>query len=242
VTKEEAETVLREVKYWHYPFDLPWGTTVPSRPGVDPERHLLRKKHFFDKLVSRYSGSLKEKAVLDLGCCQGYWSFHASRAGSVRCVGIDSSKTFVGEARAIATVLGIDNCEFRCRLLESEPWWEEQSESDITLMLGLFYHLVDPIFVLRKAASLTLETLVVDTEILPGDGEFLGLAPRNPNEPTTCGSNLVSKLRVVPTKGALLSLISDAGFDQIECLDPDPRMPPEYLNGHRITVIAGRTP
>jgi tRNA (mo5U34)-methyltransferase len=240
MTIEDADTLLRQVKYWHYPFDLPWGTTVPSRPGVDPERHLKRKKHFFDRLVSRYAGSLEGKTVLDLGCCQGFWSFHASRAGADRCVGIDSSEAFVSEAQAIALLLGMDNCEFRCRLLETAPWWEEQSRSEITLMLGVFYHLVDPIFVLRKAASLTSETLVVDTAILPGEGALLGLLPRNPEEPTTCGSNLVSRLRVFPTKEALVSLIADAGFDQIECLDPNPAMPPEYLNGHRVSVIARR--
>jgi hypothetical protein len=220
MTIEDADTLLRQVKYWHYPFDLPWGTTVPSRPGVDPERHLKRKKHFFDRLVSRYAGSLEGKTVLDLG--------------------IDSSEAFVSEAQAIALLLGMDNCEFRCRLLETAPWWEEQSRSEITLMLGVFYHLVDPIFVLRKAASLTSETLVVDTAILPGEGALLGLLPRNPEEPTTCGSNLVSRLRVFPTKEALVSLIADAGFDQIECLDPNPAMPPEYLNGHRVSVIARR--
>jgi hypothetical protein len=107
-------------------------------------------------------------------------------------------------------------------------------------MLGLFYHLVDSIFVLRKAASLTLETLVVDTDILPGDGSFLAVVPRDPDEPTTRGSNLVSNLRVVPTRQALLSLIADAGFEDMECLDPDPRMPPEYLSGRRLSVIARR--
>jgi hypothetical protein len=177
MTIDEAESILQEVRYWHYPFDLPKGTTVPNRPGVDPKRHLLRKRHFFDRLVARYSGSLSGKAVLDLGCCQGFWSFHASRAGAINCVGIDSSQTFVREAQAIGTVVGI-------------------------------YHLVDPIFVLRRAASLTLETLVVDTEVLREDGSFLSLAARNPEEPTTCGSNLVCMLRVVPTRGALLSLIS----------------------------------
>jgi len=238
MTIEDANALIRQVKYWHYPFDLPWGTTLPSRPGVDPQRHLLRKKHFFDKLVSRYSGSLKGKTVLDLGCCQGFWSFQASQSGAAHSVGIDSSKAFVSEAQALAVVLGIDNCEFRCRLLETDPWWEEVSRSDITLMLGLFYHLVDPIFVLRRAASLTSETLVVDTEIVTGEGVFLRLLPRNLDEPTTCGSNLVSKIRVVPTRQALVSLIADAGFKRIECLEPESPMPPEYLSGHRISVIA----
>ena len=153
MTMKEAEAVLRTVEYWHYPFNLPSGTTVPSRLGADPKRHLLRKKHFFDRLVSRYSGSLHGKTVLDLGCCQGFWSFHARRAGALRCEGIDSSETFVNQARALGTVLGIENCSFRCRQLESDPWWDEQVPSEITLILGLFYHLFGSDFCFEKGSQ-----------------------------------------------------------------------------------------
>jgi 2-polyprenyl-3-methyl-5-hydroxy-6-metoxy-1,4-benzoquinol methylase len=240
VTKEEAELVLRDVQYWHYPFDLPGGRMTPSRPGVNPQRHFLRKKHFFDPLVSRYSGSLRGKTILDLGCCQGFWSIQASRAGAASCLGIDSSEAFVNEARAVATVLEIDNCRFLCRLLETDPWWQECGKPDISFMLGIFYHLTDPIFVLRKTAELTSETLVIDTETLSDEGSFLRLVPRDLHEPTTSRSRLTSGLRLVPTKNALLELISDAGFTQIECLDPDQNMPPEYLASRRISVIAHR--
>jgi SAM-dependent methyltransferase len=240
MTKQEAEAVLQNVEYWHYPFNLPSGATVPSRPGADPRRHLLRKKHFFDLLVSRYSGSLQGKTVLDLGCCQGFWSFHAASAGAQRCDGIDSSEIFVSQAQALAVILGIQNCDFRCRQLEKDRWWEDQVPCHITLMLGLFYHLLDPIFVLRKAADLTLETLVVDTRILPNRGMMLGVFPRDPGEPTTRLSNVASGLRLVPTRKALLSLILDAGFDQIECVKPHWRMPLEYHTGRRITVIASK--
>jgi predicted RNA methylase len=236
----EAEAILRAVKHWHYPIDLPWGRTVPSRPGVDPGRHLGRKAHFVDRLVARYFGSLQGKMVLDLGCCQGFWSFHASRAGAVRCVGIDSSEIFVREARAVATLLGIENCDFQCHQLEDDPWWGEQMRSEITFMLGLFYHLLDPISVLRKAASLTLETLVVDTQIQPGAGPVLHLVPRDSSEPTTRLSNVISNLRMVPTKEAVVNLISDFGFEDIECLAPDSQTPPEYHSGHRISIIAAK--
>src|SRR5262245_49971380 len=96
-----SEQLLRDVDYWHYPFDLPSGTTIPGRPGVDPQRHFLRKRHFFDPLVQHYGGSLHGKNVLDLGCCQGFWCMNASRAGA-RCVGIDSSEEFIREAGAVA--------------------------------------------------------------------------------------------------------------------------------------------
>lgn len=232
-----AEEILSSVKYWHYPFDLPFGRTKPSRPGVDPQRHFLRKRHFFNPLVELYGGSLEGKTVLDLGCCQGFWSINASRAGAW-CIGIDSSETFVREARAVAEVLDVANCEFRCFHLENDPWWQELTAAHVTLFLGLFYHLADPIFVFRKAASLTLETMVVDTEAVAGEGSYLKIVPRDPEEFTTRNSNVRTKIRIVPTMQAVCELLRDSGFSDIRYLPPDPAMPPEYVSGERVSYIA----
>jgi SAM-dependent methyltransferase len=234
-----AEKILCNVDYWHYPFDLPFGMTKPSRPGVDPQRHLRRKRHFFDPLVQLYGGSLRGKNVLDLGCCQGFWSINASRAGA-RCVGIDSSEAFIREASAVAEVLSIANCEFRLFHLENDLWWEGLAPAHITFFLGLFYHLADPIFVFRKAAGLTLETIVIDTESVAGEDAYLKIVPRNPEEFTTRSSNISTKIRMVPTKQAVCDLLFDAGFSDIRYLPPDPTMPADYLAGERISIIARR--
>jgi 2-polyprenyl-3-methyl-5-hydroxy-6-metoxy-1,4-benzoquinol methylase len=241
ITKEEAEEILQKVEYWHYPVELPGGRTKPSRPGVDEKRHFLRKQHFFDPLIDIYGGSLRGKDVLDLGCCQGFWSFEAGKAGARSCTGIDSSGVFITEARAIAEVLAIRNCEFECRHLETDSWWQGLGAFHITFFLGLFYHLADPIFVFRKAASLTLETIVVDTETIAQDGSYLKIVTRDLQEFTTRKSNVTSKIRVVPTKDALCDLLSDQGFSIIHCLQPDANMPPEYLSGHRLSLIARRS-
>ena len=241
MTKQEAESILRSVEYWHYPFELPGGTTKPSRPGVDERRHQLRKRHFFDPLVALYGGSLNGKSVLDLGCCQGFWSFQASRAGAERCLGTDSSSAFVAEAKAIAVELEIGNCEFRCQHLENDLWWTDLQPFQVTFFLGLFYHLADPILVFRKAASLTQETMVIDTEIVPGEGSFLTIVGRDPQEPTTVRSNISSKIRLVPTKQALCDLLANEGFSVIQCLQPHPPIPPEYLSGNRLSIIAQRS-
>jgi 2-polyprenyl-3-methyl-5-hydroxy-6-metoxy-1,4-benzoquinol methylase len=203
-------------------------------------RHHLRKLHFFDPLIARYGGSLKKKRVLDLGCCQGFWSFLASRANAQVCLGIDSSEAFVSEAKAIAEVLAIQNCEFRCHHLENDPWWNSLEPFQITFFLGLFYHLADPIFVFRRAASLTQETMVIDTEIIPGEGSFLTIVGRDPQEPTTARSNIFSKIRLIPTRQALYDLLSNEGFSVIQYLQPRPPIPPEYLSGYRLSIIARR--
>jgi SAM-dependent methyltransferase len=240
MTQQEAGEILRKVEYWHYPFDLPWGRTVPSRPGVDAQRHFLRKRHFLDPLVELYGGSLAGKDVLDLACCQGFWSFQASHAGARSCIGIDSSESFVREAAALAEMMGIGNCAFRHRHLEQDDWWAEVQRVHVTLFLGLFYHLADPIFVFRKAAALTLETMIVDTEISTQPGSLLEIVPRDPHEPTTCRSNISSKFRIVPTRQAVHDLLVETGFADIRFLEPRADMPADYLAGRRASAIAQR--
>src|SRR5262245_47014449 len=182
---DQAKAVLEKVEYWHYPFDLPWGRTSPHKPGHD-SRHFLRRNHFFQPLLEICGGSLKGRNVLDLGCCQGCWTFESVKAGAAWTVGMDSSAAFIQEAKALQAVLGFEKCSFFKSHMEDDRWWEKlQGEFDVTLFLGLFYHLTDPVFVLRKAMDLTHEIIIVDTEVMPGEQPLLSLRPRDPNELTT---------------------------------------------------------
>jgi SAM-dependent methyltransferase len=241
LTAEEAEQVLRRTEYWHYPFDLPWGHVAPDKPGTQ-ERHGQRRRHFFEPLLAAYDGSLRGKRVLDLGCCQGYWSFEATQAGAASCLGIDSSAAFVAEARALRALNGADTCEFRQAHLEDDPWWDGLDAFDVTLFLGLFYHLAEPTYVLRRAMALTRETIVVDTVVMPGEEPVLTLVPRNPDEPSTSHSGLSTGLRAKPTPAAVIVLLRDGGFTAVDVLTPREPMPRDYLSGRRISVIARREP
>jgi SAM-dependent methyltransferase len=251
LTEQEAEVILGRAEYWHYPFELPSGRTVPGKPGADV-RHHQRWDHFFQPLLQSYGGSLAGKRILDLGCCQGFWSFEAARSGAASCLGIDSSAAFIAEARALQTILRIDNCTFRHAHLEDEPWWLGIEPVDICLFLGLFYHLTDPITVLRRAMALTREVMVVDTQVWaqgappraaadpPENAPALILIRRNANEPTTVRSDITSMLRTVPTVPALVALLEDGGFATKGVLQPQPPMPEDYMEGRRISIIARR--
>lgn len=234
---EAAERILRNTEYWHYPFDLPWGRTAPNKVGHD-QRHFQRRRHFFAPLLEIYGGSLEGKSVLDLGCCQGFWSFECAKAGAT-VLGIDSSEAFIEEATALQTVLGIDRCEFLLSHLEEEAWWTKTGKRTITLFLGLFYHLTDPVFVLRKAMEKTTETIIVDTEVVPGEEASLVLKSRDLVEPTTRKSNLSSKLRVVPRVAAIMELLKDGGFEP-KLFEPAGDMPGDYLAGNRVSIFARR--
>lgn len=235
--RETAERILRNTEYWHYPFDLPWGRTAPNKVGHD-QRHFQRRRHFFQPLLDLYDGSLDGKGVLDLGCCQGFWSFECARAGA-EVFGIDSSEAFIDEAVALKTVLESDRCEFLRAHLEEDAWWTKAGKRPITLFLGLFYHLTDPVFVLRKAMERTQDTIIVDTEVVPGEESKLVLKSRDLVEPTTRKSNLSSKLRVVPTVSAVMELLKDGGFEPT-CIEPVGDVPEDYLARTRVSVMGRR--
>lgn len=236
----QAKVILQKAEYWHYPFDLPWGRTSPQKPGHG-DRHFLRRRHFFEPLIASFGGSLTGKRVLDLGCCQGFWSFESVKSGAALALGIDSSTAFIQEAEALKTVLNFRDCSFFRAHLENDPWWAKVEEGvDITLFLGLFYHLTDPVFVLRKAMALTREVMIVDTEVAYGETPSLFLVPRNLEELTTRKSGLTSALRTVPTVAALVELLKDGGFPRVTIFNPATDMPGEYRAGLRVSILARR--
>lgn len=236
MTFDEAREILQKAEYWHYAFQFPWGKTVPTRPGW-AERVQKRRRHFFEPLLNRFGGSLAGKSLLDLGCCQGYWTMEARKHGA-SVVGIDSSEAFVREAAAAAYILGVEACTFMCAQLEDEDGWTGATP-DITLMLGLHYHLIDPIHVLRNAMKITKEVLVIDGEVLRGEGDRIVFVKRTPGEPTTIRSNVKSNLRTIPSVGALCALLQDGGF-KVEVLKPSPEMPQDYHAGTTVSIIATR--
>ena len=116
--------------------------------------------------------------------------------------------------------------------------------ADITLALGLFYYLTDPILVLRKALSRTRETTVIDTETVTADAPILRLLPQVLDEPTVSEVRLASGVRTLFSRQALVELLHAEGFDDITIFSPSPDMPTEYHgygHGIRLSLMARRT-
>jgi 2-polyprenyl-6-hydroxyphenyl methylase / 3-demethylubiquinone-9 3-methyltransferase len=68
-----------------------------------------RKK--LQEVLKLINFSLKEKKVLDIGCCGGYLSLILSKKGAI-VTGIDSSKYAIDAANYNAKINKIDNCQF----------------------------------------------------------------------------------------------------------------------------------
>jgi tRNA (mo5U34)-methyltransferase len=159
MTDEELRARVAELYWWHS-IELRPGIITPggkSLADCEAEAH-----RFFQPL------NLGGFSVLDIGAWNGLFSFEAWRRGAARVVagdsytwyhphfqgrrGFDLAREALGASRAIEAV-DLDVTQMTPAI----------GRFDVTLFLGVFYHLYDPIDVMRRISEVTTSALLIET-------------------------------------------------------------------------------
>jgi tRNA (mo5U34)-methyltransferase len=114
---------------------------------------------------------LRGRSVLDVGAWDGFFSFECERRGAARVVAVDpagwrpstenewgSKAGFELARRALGSTVEDLDLE---SLADLSP--HTVGRFDVVLLLGVLYHLHDPLPVLDRVASVTRELLIVET-------------------------------------------------------------------------------
>jgi tRNA (mo5U34)-methyltransferase len=156
------------------------------------------------------------------------------RAGAAYVLGAEAFPQYLEQAKLVRDILQLD-IEFRG--LNVYDLTEDLGQFDITLFLGVLYHLKNPLLGLNALAKVTRGILVIESAILP-DHEFsvsksldyggpmhqLGFIENNPG---------VEALRnwFIPSLSCLKALVQTVGFNRIVG---------ESVIGERAILIASR--
>jgi tRNA (mo5U34)-methyltransferase len=141
---------------WYHRMELPGGIVTPGES--DTARGLPRLR-----LPERLDGL----SVLDIGAWDGFYSFEAKRRGADRVLATDSySWTGPGWGSKAGFLLarralGLDVEDLDIDVMELSP--DRVGTFDVVLLLGVLYHLKDPITAIERAASVTNRLLIVET-------------------------------------------------------------------------------
>lgn len=235
---------------WFYEFELPDGTRTRSHlpPGVEKihETRLALMEQALDAAVGRDCSGL---SALDLACHQGWFSMHLARRGFRSILGVDGREEHLADARLMAEVLGVKGFATRKLDLE-EASAAEVGEHDVTLMLGLLYHLENPVRVLRLARAATRKLMLIETQVVPhmsgivdwGSWRFqrhmvgaFGIIDET--EETHASEASVHGICLAPSIQTLEWLLRRVGFGRVERLMP-PADGYEQLVGHKRAMFA----
>lgn len=155
--------------------------------------------------------SLDSKAILDVGCGNGYYAFRMLGEGATCVVGIDPTLLFVCQFAAIKRMSGVTSAHVLPLRLHELP--SLVGVFDATFSMGVIYHQREPLEhlgqlrqTLRPGGQLILETLV-----LPGD-ELDVLQP----------VDRYARMRNVwhvPTVAALTTWLREVNFKNIRIVD-----------------------
>ncbi|MEP6568949.1 MAG: DUF1698 domain-containing protein [Acidobacteriota bacterium] len=225
MTREEIQAELKRLEPWFHRIDLGNGlyTKTESVMG-EPVDHPLGPWQTIQELMPR---DLSGKTVLDVGCNAGFYAFETKRRGAARVLGVDGQRQHVRQGLFVRKVLGLD-VEFR-RLNVYEVSPRSVGQFDITLALGLLYHLKHPILALENLYQVTKELLIIETAIMPRKRtpesfqHSFGAAPAVLHPLVYVENPPAAKEQVfnwfLPGVGALTALLRNTGFAEVELIE-----------------------
>lgn len=237
---------------WFYTFELPDGQTTRSyHDGTLDAIHETRWAMLSNQLEAHYGGNYAGLRVLDLASHQGFFSIRMAQMGFGEVLGIDARAQHVEDSQLIARAYGLsDRVDFQqadVHALDAAAL----GEFDVVLMLGLLYHLENPVGALRVCRQLCRDFCAVETQLVPGVtgpvdfGSYEFVRPLkgsfgviDETGETHGPETSVTGICLVPSLEALLWVMEKVGFSAPSVLPPPEGAYEQLRHGKRVMVTA----
>jgi hypothetical protein len=166
--------------------------------------------------------------------------------GSSEVLGVDLRSDHIATAQEIADISEVSNVTFRTAdLFDLDP--NELGTFDVTLFLGVLYHLDSPMQALRVVRSLTSGTCVLETQVArahepleclwgsgpPLSGPAIAVVPSDEHH-VQSGRDVV----LVPSLDALISMVYAAGFQHVSVAAAAPGEFDQFVEHDRVVLFA----
>ncbi|MDM3851640.1 MAG: methyltransferase domain-containing protein [Aphanizomenon gracile PMC627.10] len=234
---------------WMYEFDLGNGVKTPVYAESLKQVHNVRKSMIFSFLDS-IDFNYQSNSLLDIACNEGYFTFEMIKRGCKFGLGIEARKENVEKAVFIKEYLQYHNCEFK----QDDIFEFDCSEIsfEVVFLLGIIYHVENPIGLLRKAANLTSKFLFIETQLSQSgqtipfgwgtahqylDGKSYFVLHQEKDEQNPLAS--LGGFSLIPNLSATVEILRNIGFRSIIQLHPNNEVQEfQYNNVDRVILVA----
>ncbi|MDN5924396.1 MAG: class I SAM-dependent methyltransferase [Xanthomonadales bacterium] len=236
-------------KDWFYRFELPGGKVTPTYDGGALDSvHATRLAMLDSVLDARFGPDLNRCSAVDLACHQGYFATKLAQRGA-EVLAIDARAEHIADAGLIRDALHLPNLALKQADVHSLSA-PSLGQFDVVLMLGLIYHLENPVGALRLAHALTRNVCLVETQIVPGltgvvdYGSYRFVRPLkgsfgiiDETEETHGPEASTTGICLVPSMDALMWILRKIGFTRVDVV-PVPEDGYEQLRYGKRAMVA----
>ena len=237
-------------KTWFYRFKLPSGkVTSTYDDGALDQIHESRLAMLTRIIDSRFGGSLTGHNAIDIACHQGWFATQLAEWNADDVLAIDARAEHVADTTLIRDALNLANLRVQQADVHAlEP--AKIGQFDLVLMLGLIYHLENPVGALRIARELTRHVCVVETQIVPGMtgmvdyGSYRFVRPLkgsfgiiDETDDTHGPEASTTGICLVPSLEALVWIMRKIGFARVEIVPPPEDAYEQLRYGKRVMVV-----
>jgi 2-polyprenyl-3-methyl-5-hydroxy-6-metoxy-1,4-benzoquinol methylase len=228
VTKEEKLQIANQPPAWMYEFDLGDGIKTPLLYEELRSVHWTREQIIFPLIDRFFPKGLEGTYCLDVACNEGYFSHLLYHRGAT-VKGIDIRETNIDRARSVQAIYRYESDRLLFEVEDLLSNRDPENKYDLTLFLGILYHLDNPMGALRLLHKITKTLCVIETQltrqnapIVSGWGQTnvtleldAGLAIVRETEMDKNNLAAFHTLSFVPNVPAVEQMLFVAGFSQV---------------------------
>ena len=229
MTAPELEDEIKRAP-WTYPWRLRDGRELPIPVAELESVHRTRSEMIEERVRAALAAAGPDATALDLACNEGWFSQRLIEWGAARVVALDIRDDNVRRAQLLRDHYGIPAERLEVRQADVfELDAAELGTYDVVLVLGLIYHVENPMGVLRLARQCTRGLCVIEsqltqqnTPIVHGNGRADELHEADGSFAVVIevGDNMLAStgrvLSLVPNRAALVQMANMAGFEHVE--------------------------
>jgi len=236
---------------WFYAYELPDGSVTPTYHGIDIQAiHDTRWRMLEDCLDQRLGADRSNLSALDLASHQGWFAVKMAQFGFGRVQGIDARRAHVDDSSLIADIYGLQGLSFEQGDIHAlDP--RALGQFDVVLMMGLLYHLENPVGALRTCRALCRKLCLIETQIVPGMTGWVDYGGYQYVRPLKGSFGIIDEtgdthgpeasitgICLVPSLEALTWILEKVGFSQVSVLEPPADAYEQLLHHKRVMVAA----
>ncbi len=248
LTQQESIATVA-ARPWFYEFDLPDGQRTKSYlPAGVSQIHTTRLEMLLSALAPVVQGDWAGNSIIDVACHQGYFASHLARKGSA-VLAIDARPEHIADTELIARAYGLTNLTAaKHDINELRPG--DLGQFDVSLMLGLLYHIENPVGAIRLARALTRKVCVIETQVVPNMTGIVDWGSYQFQRPMVASFGIIDEtaethapeasttgICITPSYEALLFMMKKLGFTRVERVAVPAGGYEQLASGKRVMVV-----